>query len=509
MNLTCNEANETKEAAAASGDGERSSSGAFSTISYLGASSRSELINLRDPPSPHATDSNTQHRHIPQIMAPDQASAYIDYAPLLSAAFSPQAYANTLVHRTNNPSDTPLDLSTPLSRVLFDVQEVDTSIDALTTTNALPIVTHTSSQAEASQRILGEIEGQVEGLQESYRRLEKEVLERYEAAEEVRLAAERMVRTLRLGRGVQRAVQMARQLDAQVEGVVTRGEFAGMVGAASTVLGLRQLFSSEEGQGMARVQVVATLRGEVLQPAERKLLGQAQKVVREFSMSSLLSSSGPQERQGEKTYAQTEDMKARATNALQTLYLLSPVKATTTTLTQFEPVLLISALQSYLQTALTSSLASLSRALATLPQLDRTLLEISARCQNIVALESLLSSVSPPPHLSFPRSSHDDESASNFLDPLLRYLDTNSLPSFFWRSLAGQLSSRVQEILSRGGVSARTLRSNRDRVREAIRECVDRGSRLPGRQGDVGRAKGGWEREAAVMVGSVVGPLGR
>ena len=69
MNLTCNEANETKEAAAASGDGERSSSGAFSTISYLGASSRSELINLRDPPSPHATDSNTQHRHIPQIMA--------------------------------------------------------------------------------------------------------------------------------------------------------------------------------------------------------------------------------------------------------------------------------------------------------------------------------------------------------------------------------------------------------------------------------------------------------
>lgn len=75
------------------------------------------------------------------------------------------------------------------------------------------------------------------------------------------------------------------------------------------------------------------------------------------------------------------------------------------------------------------------------------------------------------------------------------------------------MSPRVQEILNKGGVSARTLRTNRDRVREAVRECVERGSRLPQAAAGTGLGKreGGanWEREAAVMVGGIVGPLGR
>jgi hypothetical protein len=69
----------------------------------------------------------------------------------------------------------------------------------------------------------------------------------------------------------------------------------------------------------------------------------------------------------------------------------------------------------------------------------------------------------------------------------------------------------VQEIVSRGGVSARTLRSNRDRLKKEIRECVLRGSQLPASLGlekhSQTQTQGNWEREAAVMVGSVVGVL--
>ncbi|KAK4549299.1 hypothetical protein LTR36_007758 [Oleoguttula mirabilis] len=474
--------------------------------------------------------------------------SYIDYAAFTAPDFSPTAYANSLVLQTNNANDTPLDLSTPLSRVLFDVQEVDTHIDTLTTKHALPIITHTRERSDASKRVLEEVEGQVRGLEASYKRLEREVVERFEAAEQVRGAAERMVRALRLGRGVQRAVGLGRVLEGQMEGIAGREgqgqgqlrgvDCRGMLPAANTLLGLRALFGAtgkgEEGEGLGRVVVVGTLRNEIVMPAERTLVARAQQVVREFSMSSLLASSGPQgggggqgQGQGQgpgqgqqQTYAQTEDTKSRATSALQTLYLLSPTKASSTaTLASFEPTLLISALQSYLQTALTSSLAALTRALATLPTLDRTLLEISARCQNIVALEALLASIKPPPHPllappapSLPPTPADP--APNFLHPLLRHLDTSSLPSYFWRTLASQLSARVTDILARGGVSARTLRSNRERVREMVRECVDRGSQLPvsalALGGGGGRRPGGnWEREAAVMVGSVVGPLQR
>ncbi|KAK0928553.1 Conserved oligomeric Golgi complex subunit [Friedmanniomyces endolithicus] len=437
------------------------------------------------------------------------ATSYIDLAALTSDHFSATAYANALVLRTNNPTDPPpLDLSTPLSRVLFDVQEIDTNIDSLTTQNALPIITATSERSDASQRVLEEVEGQVNALTESYKRLEREVSERYEAAEEVRVAAERMVSTLRLGRSVQRVMQMGRQIEGQMEGM-QRGEHRVMVPASHTLIGLRQLFGaagySEETEGLGKVHVVTTLRNEVMAPAERALLARAKQVVREFSMSSLLASGSAG--QAGQTYTQSEETKSRTSSALQTLYLLSPTTPPTTT-KDFSPTLLISALQSYLSTALTSSLASLARALATLPQLDRTLLEISARCQNIVALETLLSSIKQPEHPLLPPTS--DAPPTNLLQPLLHHLDTSSLPSYFWRSLASQLTSRVNEILARGGVSARTLRTNKDRVRDMIRECVDRGSRLPGSgSSEEGGKVGGWEREAAVMMGSVIGPLGR
>ena len=55
-------------------------------------------------------------------------------------------------------------------------------------------------------------------------------------------------------------------------------------------------------------------------------------------------------------------------------------------------------------------------------------------------------------------------------------------------------------------MKASSWKNQRDKVRESIRDCVFKGSQGPG--GARGR-EGAWEREAAVMVGSVVGDVGR
>ncbi|KAH5428932.1 conserved oligomeric golgi complex subunit 5 [Parastagonospora nodorum] len=445
-------------------------------------------------------------------MSKDDEPSYIDYEAFLDPDFSATSFANTLVLSTNNPSDTPLDLSTPLSRVLFDVQEVDTHIDTLTTKSALPLLEHTRDHAESSGRILHEVEGQVASLTESYKTLEKEVIERYEVAEQVRLTAERLCETVKLGRAVARCLMLGRQLEVRMSelggvGGARKEDHRAMVRSADTILSLRQIFRAskqgEEGEGLDKVNAINTLRNDLVIPGERSISSRAQQVIKEFSMSSLLSSSG----QGSaSTFAQTEDTKSRTTSALLTLYLLSPTSAKTTIET-FDPSLMFNALQDYLQTQLKSSLASLARALAQLPTLERTLLEISARCQNIVALQSLLESIKPPPHpiLDSPTNT---STAPHLLQPVLQTLDTSSLPSYFWRSLASNMSPRVQELMYKGGVSARTLRSNKDRVRDAVRDCVNRGTQLPSASLSKGTgAVGGWEREAAVMVGSIVGQI--
>lgn len=494
------------------------------------ASRKSKLHNTTTNIKPFLADKAQENRgQRPHNMATTEEASYIDYETFLDPDFSAVSFANTLVLATNDPTDAPLDLSTPLSRVLFDVQEIDTHIDTLTTQSALPLLTHTETRAAASTHILTEVEAQVASLTEGYKRLERDVIERYEAAEQVRLAAERLCATVRLGRSVTRCLQLGRQLEAQMsefsaENSGKKEAYRSLVPAVHTLLQIRGALGAsgpgQEGEGLGRVKVVTTLRNELLEPAERTLLGRAQQIVREFSMSSLLASTagGAQQQQGGSaqlgTFAQNEDTKARTTSALQVLFLLSPVKPRQT-VDAFVPQLFVSALQAYLQTALQSSLASLARALATLPTLDRTLLEISARCQNIVALEALLASSKTPVHpLLADTTTSTTSPREDFLTPLLTALDTSSLPSFFWRTLASNLSTRVQEILNRGGVSARTLKSNRDRVGQAVRECVARGSELPAatlvsRGGAVAKKVGNWEREAAVMVGAIVGPLGR
>lgn len=436
----------------------------------------------------------------------DSEPSYIDYETFLDPSFSATDFANSLVLATNNASDTPVDLSTPLSRVLFDIQEIDTHIHTLTTKNAIPLLTHTKEQSEAGEKIVKDVEAQVATLTDGYQRLEKEVIERYETANEVRKTVERLWETVRIGRGVSRCLLLCRQLEAQMSEVNSsvgkkKEDHEASTRAASTISTLQNLLSSTspnpDGPSLLSINLIVSLQTTLITPSDTFLRSRAQQTIREFSMSSLAATSI-----STSTYAQSEDTKARTVAACLTLQILSPQ-------------LLLTALQTYLRNQLTSSLASLARALGS-PNtlLERTLLEVSARCQNIVALEALLagissSSISSITHTTTaemipPTPSNADGNPRNtLLSSLLMALDTSSLPSYFWRSLAEGLAPRVQDLVSKGGVQARTLKAQRERIREGIKGCV-----LKGSQG-VGGGGGEWEREAAVMVGSVIGALGR
>ncbi|PWY92568.1 hypothetical protein BO70DRAFT_357691 [Aspergillus heteromorphus CBS 117.55] len=479
----------------------------------------------------------------------DGEPSYIDYEAFLDPDFSPASFANALVVATNNATDTPLDLSTPLSRVLFDLQEIDTHIHALTTKSALPLLTHTRDQTAAASHVLKEAEDQIASVTQGYERLEREVLRKWEAADEARLAAEKSLATVRLARAVARCLSLGRQLEGQLAEIggldataPAKDDYRTLERAASTIVSLRRMLSEtgpgEEGHGLDRVKVIRTLRNELVLPAENMVKARAQQAIGRFTMSTISSTAGAGS-QAQMNYKQARDARARLVSAVNILYLLSPVPKSLDTATAFQPELLLSTLQGYMNTAISSSLSNLTRALSMLPTLERTLSDLSARCQDIFALEAILSNLRPPSHPLFPaaapptatirageppepQAGSSSSSKNNQLQPLLNALDTSSLPSYFWRTLASYLTTRVQEIINRGGVSARTLRSNRDRIKKEIKECVLRGSQLPtsvlGTEKRLGAtttttADSGtdrtWEREAAVMVSSIAGALDR
>ncbi|KAI1438123.1 Golgi transport complex subunit 5-domain-containing protein [Xylaria sp. CBS 124048] len=445
-----------------------------------------------------------------------EEASYVDYDTFLDPNFKPSSFANTLVLATNNPSDTPLDLSTPLSKVLFDKQEVDTHIHLLTTRSAVPLFSHTKEQTDASKRIISEIDNQVKSLNESYKQLEKEVIQKHVEADKVRLVASRLWETLKLGRSVGRCLQLGRQLEVQHSEISTgagynkKEDHRALVRCAYTILSLREITEKrepgEEGHGLEKIDAIRSLHDYVVGPIERSIRTTSEQIIREFSIGSA---------SGTATFAQSEEAKARTVSAATTLYLISPTIGVKPD--KWTPQLFVQALEVYIRNALQSSVTSLARSLATLPSLDRTLAEVSARCQNIISLEIILDATKAPLHPLLPAQTQATGDKANLLRPLLSYLETSSLASYFWRSTAGSLTTRVQEIVNRGGVSARTLRTNRNAVGEAIRECVIRGSQPPstvaptkarGAKGDV-ESGGGWDREVAVMVGSVFNNLPR
>ncbi|CAK7207543.1 Conserved oligomeric Golgi complex subunit [Sporothrix eucalyptigena] len=451
---------------------------------------------------------------------PDDQPSYIDYETFLAPEFDAAGFANSLVLSTNDPQDAPLDLATPLSRVLFDIQEIDSHIDLLTARSAIPLLTHTKTQTETSKRVVADVGPQLASLNESYAQLEAKVVQKHAEADEVRQVASRLWETLWLGRSVGRCLQLGRQLELQnTELQGDKEDHRALVRCAHTILSLREVLQQnspgEEGHGLDRIDAIRALQDTVVTPIEKTVRETAEKFVREFSL-------GAASTQRELTFAQAEEAKAKTISSLTALYLLSscPFPAPA-----WAPAMMLQALELYLRAALQSSLSTLTRSLSTLPTLDRTLSEVSARCQNIVALEQLLAQTKAPVHPLRELMSLPDNTAGTLLQPLLAKLETGSLPGYFWRTLAGHLSPRVQDIITRGGVSARTLRSSRASVGDQIRECVIRGmqttagpndkgaangtGKAPTKNGATGNAtvSGSWDREIAVMVASVVNHL--
>ena len=76
---------------------------------------------------------------VPQDFSTDP---YADYVSLLSPTFTPSSHANTLVLATNDPSDKQTDLTSPMKRIEYDLEEVNRRIDQLV--RYAPILAYTA-----------------------------------------------------------------------------------------------------------------------------------------------------------------------------------------------------------------------------------------------------------------------------------------------------------------------------------------------------------------------------
>ncbi|EWC45926.1 hypothetical protein DRE_04933 [Drechslerella stenobrocha 248] len=535
------------------------------------------MTSLNDP-SPEVADAANNNGDVLNSSSP----SYIDFDIFLDSEFSPYSFANTLIHATNNPSDITLDLSTPLSRVLFDLQEIDTHIHTLTTGSAETLLTHAKTSHDNSRILVESIREQLDQLSASYARLSREVLDRHDIAKPLSTVVENLARTTRLLRGCTRCLLLGRQLEVQLSEAIPSDDARGprrprkedpkaLIRAAYTIVELRRMYTNATGEapGLETLDVMKTLLNTVITPDDRIVKARAQQTIKEFSLSPSTTATAVSDKD-----AATSEIRTRATAAILVLHILSPTSYTAVAPPGIASApspaanpkaptsLLTSTITTYLQSQLTTSLSSLGRSLTTLSTLDRTLTEVSTRAANIVALERIIQSIpanvsTNPSQLTFSTPSFDpvvgltdtgavdselisdddedeygeDEPAGSekpetekpkrsrrkaeqetLLTPLLVSLDTPSLTTHFFRTLASNLDPRVREIMAKGGLAAKNLRENRDRVRNGLRDCVIKGvntGNAAGSRGASTAADGkGLEGLVGMMFGAVAS-LGR
>lgn len=463
-------------------------------------------------------------------------SSYIDYEAFLHPSFSAHEFANTLITATNaDPTDTMLDLATPLSRVLFDLQEIDVHMHTLTSASAGALLSYTTASRDASTAALDTVTAHLGALQAAYARLERDVAQRARAAEDVLTATERLHAVTAQLRDIGRALVLARQLEV----LLAEPQEAATVRAAWSLRELRVVLPRCDDA----VAIVRELKTAVIDPARGTTTKRAREGIAEFEPTSTANntagSGGGMEMPalglgmgGVQEQRRIEAVRARAERGAAALWLLSEDGA--------RGGLLASAVQQKLNACVTAALAALTRSLTALTSLDKAVLEVAARARTLVALQKLLEGVpvpdteadtetetdpkpEPEPLLesaipgfdpNMPLDIYDEEGnfigedadapARGLLAPVLAQLDTPALATSFFRSVAAGLEPRVRDVLSRGGSNARILRGAKDRMRAALRACVDRGMG----EGGGGGGGGGGEFEVAVMVGSV-GALGR
>ena len=499
---------------------------------------------------------------VKQIMAsdPHSDSSYIDYETFLAPDFSPHSFANGLILHTNTSDDLNLDLSTPLSGVLFDLQEIDSHIHALSTENAQELLEYSGESRGMSEELVKGVEAQMKTVNTAYKRLEKEIVSRSKAAEEVLLVVERLSEVTRVLRAVGRVVLLGRQLEGLLNEYLSNKSVSTDAGAGDWWILLRTGYTVAELRKMVEVSRTATVEAggvpelegiqsvtvvvnQLLIPAEQFLQTTASVALVGFSLPT--SSNTIATVQSSSLFTAQKSLEAtlsRVSCAIQILHLLSrPAAAPNTTASTESP--LLTSLHSFLNSQTTTSLSALSRVFSSLtptqpspPAFDRSLSEIVSKIRAIVALEEVLGNIplsalnssgsfAPTPSTTlFSLGDTDvdgdtrEDGPGSLLSQLLSELDTSTLPTLFFRNLASGLESLVRNVLAKGGIAARGLRAGKDKLREGLQGVVDRGltgevdegtaytserRRRIGRTGKRKRKQGEREVGVGVLIGGI------
>ncbi|GEQ68160.1 hypothetical protein JCM33374_g1827 [Metschnikowia sp. JCM 33374] len=370
-----------------------------------------------------------------------------DFEAFLEDDFDPIRFAASLLQATNVVDDTELDLSTPLKKLQFDVNECNKRMESLSSTNHKELL-YNVDKVEVNRKLMDEIiNPSTARLKTAFDRINKDVITPYEDAVKLNDALQRIHQTCMLLRGSSFFLVFLQQLTECEKSLQSSDDNREVIRLAKTYKQLASFFSKTSSPLKGSTADLLSLRlirdyGPLLQVKSAEFIADlTSKISNDMGHHSSFNSKN--------TVLQ---------NNLLALYIMDSQ--------EFTSVIDRGAMTKSIQIAL----AQLTRSLQSPRTLAAAFSEVKQSSANFSATLSVLFDNCKVTKID-PKSDN-----STLLDVFLSSLsdtDGTSVEEVYWSRLAFRFKKSVAATMARGGPIARNLRSQYNVLLESATSALE------------------------------------
>ncbi len=367
-----------------------------------------------------------------------------DYDTFLEPDFNPISFANDLLLATNS-SQNELDLSTSIKRVKFDINNIDLNLEKISTDDHDNLIKEIHKSI-TSKELFQQITPQLDHVNSSYQRLEKDIIDPYKEATKIQDALKKLHSTSYLLRSVTYFLYLVQQIE----------DFSNSEEISNTIPNNSKINTKLLVKLSKYHQQLNTHISKNPNLKSLRIVREYEPIAIERTRSLLQLLKNSIKSIDERSIKSKSDIELKET--FQSLALLDKSE-------------LYNSIRELLSTNVIISVNFLTRVLNSPRNLENALDEVAKKGTLISNISKLLDQIdlnSITDVESLSTSSQNNVSKKSLLNDLLDSLEIVNLLSVFWRDVAKKFELKFKETMNRGGPVAKSLSSYKEQIRGSI-----------------------------------------
>ncbi len=367
-----------------------------------------------------------------------------DYDTFLEPDFNPISFANDLLLATNS-SQNELDLSTSIKRVKFDINNIDLNLEKISTDDHDNLIKEIHKSI-TSKELFQQITPQLDHVNSSYQRLEKDIIDPYKEATKIQDALKKLHSTSYLLRSVTYFLYLVQQIE----------DFSNSEEISNTIPNNSKINTKLLVKLSKYHQQLNTHISKNPNLKSLRIVREYEPIAIERTRSLLQLLKNSIKSIDERSIKSKSDIELK--EIFQSLALLDKSE-------------LYNSIRELLSTNVIISVNFLTRVLNSPRNLENALDEVAKKGTLISNISKLLDQIdlnSITDVESLSTSSQNNVSKKSLLNDLLDSLEIVNLLSVFWRDVAKKFELKFKETMNRGGPVAKSLSSYKEQIRGSI-----------------------------------------